>query len=161
MVKLIAQRRQDSFPTHVVICRGDHSDKGPWVCDGLIQTHTQWNSIVWQGADMLYLRGMVALTYFGQHNRLVHTFVWQGSFRHPPYYYTLLRYAASISSRGMSVVPLCWQHGTDNPRLFSLGSANHNKKKPTYALKTPRVVALPFIYGVKYIIISNQTKREK
>ncbi len=29
-------------------------------------------------------------------------------------------------------------------------------KKNAYALKTPRVVALPFIYGVDYIIISNQ-----
>ncbi len=33
-------------------------------------------------------------------------------------------------------------------------------KKTTYALKTPRVVALPFIYGVEYIIISNQKKGE-
>ncbi len=30
-----------------------------------------------------------------------------------------------------------------------------NKKKTTYALKIPNVVALPFIYGVEYIIISN------
>ncbi len=30
------------------------------------------------------------------------------------------------------------------------------KKKTTYALKTPRVVALPFIYGVEYIILTNQ-----
>ena len=29
----------------------------------------------------------------------------------------------------------------------------------TYALKTPRVVALPFMHGVEYIIISNQKKR--
>ncbi len=29
------------------------------------------------------------------------------------------------------------------------------RKKTTYALKTPSVVALPFIYGVEYIIISN------
>ncbi len=28
-------------------------------------------------------------------------------------------------------------------------------KKNTYALKTPRVVALPFISGVEYIMISN------
>ncbi len=28
-------------------------------------------------------------------------------------------------------------------------------KKNTYALKTPRVVAIPFIYGVEYIMISN------
>ena len=34
------------------------------------------------------------------------------------------------------------------------------KKKTTYALKTPRVVALLFIYGVEYILISNQ-KSEK
>ncbi len=33
------------------------------------------------------------------------------------------------------------------------------RKKTHYALKTPRVVALPFIYDVEYIIISNQ-KRE-
>ena len=32
-------------------------------------------------------------------------------------------------------------------------------KKTTYALKKHRVVALPFIYGVEYIIISKQ-KRE-
>ena len=31
-----------------------------------------------------------------------------------------------------------------------------SEKKNTYALKTPHVVALPFIYGVKYIVISNQ-----
>ena len=31
-------------------------------------------------------------------------------------------------------------------------------KKPTYALKTPRVVALGFIYGVEYIIISDQER---
>ena len=29
-------------------------------------------------------------------------------------------------------------------------------QKNAYALKTPRVVALPFIYGVECIIISNQ-----
>ncbi len=34
-------------------------------------------------------------------------------------------------------------------------SLNLNTKKTTYALKTPSVVALPFIYGVEYIIISN------
>ena len=34
------------------------------------------------------------------------------------------------------------------------------QKKNTYALKTPSVVALPFIYGVEYIIISNQKKRK-
>ena len=28
-------------------------------------------------------------------------------------------------------------------------------KKTTYALKTPRVIALPFMYGVEYIFISN------
>ncbi len=33
-----------------------------------------------------------------------------------------------------------------------------NKKKTTYALKTPSVVALPFIYGVECIIISNQKR---
>ncbi len=35
------------------------------------------------------------------------------------------------------------------------------QKKTTYALKTPRVVALPFMYGVEYIIIPNQTERRK
>ncbi len=39
MMWLIAQRRQDSFPSHAVAGRGDHPDIGPWVCDGLIQTH--------------------------------------------------------------------------------------------------------------------------
>ncbi len=38
MVWLIAQRRQDSSPSHTVTGRGDHPDIGPWVCDGLIQT---------------------------------------------------------------------------------------------------------------------------
>ena len=40
MVWLIAQKRQDSFPTHAVIGRRDQPNLGPWVCDGLIQTHT-------------------------------------------------------------------------------------------------------------------------
>ena len=35
----------------------------------------------------------------------------------------------------------------------------YTPQKNTYALKTPHTVALPFIYGVEYIIISNQ-KRE-
>ena len=39
MVRLIALRRQDSFQSHAVTDRGDHPDIGPWVCDGLIQTH--------------------------------------------------------------------------------------------------------------------------
>ncbi len=30
-------------------------------------------------------------------------------------------------------------------------------KKPIYALKTPRVVELPFIYGVEYIITGFST----
>ena len=34
-------------------------------------------------------------------------------------------------------------------------------KKTTYALKTPSVVALPFIYGVECIIISNQKRGKK
>ncbi len=39
MVWQIAQRRQDSFPSHAVTGRGDHPNIGSWVCDGLIQTH--------------------------------------------------------------------------------------------------------------------------
>ena len=41
-------------------------------------------------------------------------------------YYTLLRYAFNPSG-GMRVVPLCWKHGTDKPRLFSLCSVYHDK----------------------------------
>ncbi len=37
-----------------------------------------------------------------------------------------------------------WRYTNDNPRIL------YAKKKP-YALKTPHVVALPFIYGVEYI----------
>ncbi len=44
----------------------------------------------------------------------------------PHYYNTPLRYAISNLSGGTRVVPLCWQHGTDKPRLFSLCSANHD-----------------------------------
>ncbi len=41
----------------------------------------------------------------------------------------------------------------NQPNLWSVWN-----KKTTYALKTPRVVALPFIYGVEYIIIPNQKR---
>ncbi len=40
MVWLNAQRREDSFPSHAGTGRWDHPGIGPWVCDGLIQTHT-------------------------------------------------------------------------------------------------------------------------
>ena len=39
MVWLIAQRRQESFPSPAVTGRGDHPDIGTWVCDGLRQMH--------------------------------------------------------------------------------------------------------------------------
>ena len=38
---LIAQRRQDSFISHAATDKGDHPDTGPWVCDDLIQMHTE------------------------------------------------------------------------------------------------------------------------
>ncbi len=43
--------------------------------------------------------------------------------------YTSLRYMYAISnpSSGMGVVPLCLQHGTGKPRLFSLYGATHDK----------------------------------
>ncbi len=31
-------------------------------------------------------------------------------------------------------------------------------KKTTYAMKTPHVVAIPFMYSVKYVIIYNQKR---
>ena len=40
MVWLIAQRKQDSLPTHALIGKGEHPDIVPWVCDGLIQAQT-------------------------------------------------------------------------------------------------------------------------
>ncbi len=39
MLWLIAQRRQESIVSPVLIDRGDHPNTGPWVCDGLIQMH--------------------------------------------------------------------------------------------------------------------------
>ena len=61
MVWLIAQRRQDSFPTHAVIGRGDQPNIGPWVYDGLIQRHSSMKRHCMGGADMPYLLGMLAL----------------------------------------------------------------------------------------------------
>ncbi len=42
------------------------------------------------------------------------------------------------------------------PRLVALIQANIYYHENTYALNTPCVVALPFIYGVEPIVISNQ-----
>ncbi len=36
----LLKKGQDIFPTHAVIDRGDHPYIGPWICDGLIPTHT-------------------------------------------------------------------------------------------------------------------------
>ncbi len=36
---LIAQRRQDSYISHAASDKGDHPDREPCVCDGLIQMH--------------------------------------------------------------------------------------------------------------------------
>ncbi len=46
-------------------------------------------------------------------------------------------------------------------RSVSVESDPIYKKKNTYAFKTPRVVALQFIYSVEYIIISNDKRGEK
>ena len=49
----------------------------------------------------------------------------------------------------------CFAEKKLNPAENVINSDRNTQKKTTYALKTPSVVALPFMYGVVYIIISN------
>ncbi len=37
MLWLIAQSRQESIVSPMLIDKGDHPDTGPWVCDGFLQ----------------------------------------------------------------------------------------------------------------------------
>ncbi len=60
MVWLIVQRRQDSFPSHAVTGRGDHSNIGTWTCNGLTQMPIEMKQLCMGVVAMPYLWDMVA-----------------------------------------------------------------------------------------------------
>ncbi len=76
MVWLIALRRQNSFPSHAVTGRGDHSDIGPWVCDGLIQTHIAMKQHCMGGSWYALLTGYGGLEALANKIKILVSLIW-------------------------------------------------------------------------------------